>query len=163
MTAALILIAEAVIGKLAPLGASSLIELLVTGGFKLVTLLLTLKSQNQQGSKNMNSLFKAVLKEAADLVATGEAVAKKSGFVTLLPLLIGDAQDAPAIVSNWSDLATEATALIANPAADADLLAYATTLMGGSGTKATQIITAAATLVLSTVTNVTALVTAIKS
>lgn len=164
MSHVLIFIIEAILGKLSPLGASSTIELAVTLLLKGVTLVSSLfKPKQKQGSATMNPLFKAILKEVSDLVSSGEAIVAKSPFATLLPLLLQAGEDAPAIVSNWSDLKAEALALISNPAADADLLSYATSLVGGAGTKATQIITATATLVLSNITNVSALVTAIKS
>lgn len=148
-----------ILAKLAPLWENVAIQFLGELLSKGVTLLM--KPKTMEGTK-MNPLFKAVMQEGYDLFQTGEAIAGKQSFVSLLPLLIKDATDAPAVATNWSDLKTEAQALITNPAADEDLLAFATTLAGGSGSKPAAIVTASATLILSTITNVEALVAAIK-
>lgn len=96
----------------------------------------------------MNTLLKACLKEVCDLVATGRAIASKAGIATLLPLMVQDGEDVPLIIANWSDLKPELEALLANPASDADLLAYVSTLVAGQGGKAEAIVAASCKLLL---------------
>lgn len=110
----------------------------------------------------MNALLKAVLKEAADLFALGEDVIQKKSMALILPSLIQAGTDAAAISGNMSDLQVELNALITNPAADADLLAYATTLVSGESAKAQALVTAAAKLALDVTQDVTALIAAFK-
>jgi hypothetical protein len=108
----------------------------------------------------MNALLKAILKEAADLFALGEAVIAKKSFAIILPTLIQAGSDASAISGNIGDLQNELKALIFNPSADADLLAYATTLIPGESAKAQALVAAAAKLALDVATDVTNLVAA---
>lgn len=111
----------------------------------------------------MNALLKAILKEAADLYSLGEAVLQKKGLAIILPALIQAGTDASGIASNASDLSAELNALLTNPAADADLLAYATGLVGGDNAKAQKIIAASAKLALDVAVDVNGLIQALKT
>jgi hypothetical protein len=110
----------------------------------------------------MNVLLKAMLKELADLVAAGKDAAAKN-WGGLLGAVIGAGEDAPAIVSNWADLKPELAALLANPAADADLLAYGMSLLSGESAAVQAVIQASAKLLLDAGEDVVALVAAIKA
>lgn len=108
----------------------------------------------------MNVLLKAMLKEVLDLVVVGEnAVAKN--YSGLFTALVGAGEDVPAIVANFADLKPELEALLANPAADQDLLAYVEGLVGVG--KGAGIINASAKLLLDLGGDVSALVAAIQS
>lgn len=109
----------------------------------------------------MNPLLKAFLKEAADIVAAGRA-AIGSDWSKLFGALVQAGEDVPAIISNWADLKPELEALMSNPAADADLLAYATALVTGEGAKAEALIVASADLILTGAQKVEALLKAIQ-
>lgn len=111
----------------------------------------------------MNALLKAILKEISDLFQVGQDVVAKDSFSVILPILIEAGSDAAAVVSNLSDFQNELNALLSNPAADADLLTYAQTLVAGDSAKAQKIISAAAKLAIDLTGDVSALVSAIKS
>lgn len=110
----------------------------------------------------MNTFLKAVIKEAFDAEAIVADVVAKAWSK-----LVGDAiaagTDASAIVASIGSAKTELEALLTNPAADADLLAYVTTLAGGVNEKAQKIIAAASKLTLDNITGIEALVAAIKA
>lgn len=95
----------------------------------------------------MNSLLKAMLKEAMDFVAVGKKAVAKD-WAGLFSSLIGAGSDIPPIVANWSDLHPELQALLKDPASDADLLAYAVSLLGSESAAAQQVIVASADLIL---------------
>lgn len=97
----------------------------------------------------MNQLLKAVLKEAMDLVALGKA-AVAHNWSGVFTAAIGAGTDVPPIVSAWPDLKPELQALLTNPAADADLLAYAATLVGGESPETAAVVAAAADFLLTT-------------
>lgn len=109
----------------------------------------------------MNDLLKAFLKEAADIAVVGKAAAGKQ-WAGLFSAVVQAGEDVPAIVNNWADLKPELEALMSNPAADADLLAYAMGLVGGESAKAQAVISASADLLLSSVVKVNALIKAIE-
>lgn len=96
----------------------------------------------------MNTLLKAILKELADLAIVGQDVVGKQALAVILGALLQAGTDAPNIVSNIGDFKNELAALLVNPAADADLLAYATSLVSGDSVKAQGIIAAAVKLAL---------------
>lgn len=109
----------------------------------------------------LNPLLKAFLKEAIDVIAVGKAAAGKQ-WAALFSAVVQAGEDVPPIVANWADLKPELEKLLADPAADADLLAYAVGLVGGEDAKAQAIIVAAADLVLSGASKVSALIKAIE-
>lgn len=109
----------------------------------------------------MNPLLKAMLKEVSDVVAIGEAAVAKN-YAAILTAVIGAGEDVPSIISNWADLKPELLALLGNPAADADLLAYAMGLVGGVDAKAKAVITASADLILMSVEKIGALIAALE-
>jgi hypothetical protein len=113
----------------------------------------------------MNTLLKAVLKEVSDLVAAGVDLASKAGLPKILSDLLVAGEDIPAIlaVASSAELRSELQALVSNPAADADLLADVTALVSGDSAKAQKVIAASATLLLSSATNIAALVAAVQS
>lgn len=95
----------------------------------------------------MNALLKAVMKEAADAVKLGkDAVAKNWG--QLLVDGVGAAEDVASIVSNIGDAKAELEALTNDPAASADLLAYAQSLVSGEDAAVQKIVAASAKAVL---------------
>lgn len=102
------------------------------------------------------------MKEASDLFALGEDVINKQSLATILPHLIQAGTDVSGITGNISDFQAELAALLANPAADADLLAYAMTLVSGESAKAQALIQASAKLAIDVVLDVNALVAAFK-
>lgn len=110
----------------------------------------------------MNILLKAMLKEAFDLLAVGEAAVAKN-YTGLFGALLGAGEDVPAIVSNWADIKPELAALLANPAADADLLTYLTTELGVESAAVQQVVAASAKLLLDVGQDVQALVAAINA
>lgn len=109
----------------------------------------------------MNALLKALLKEAADLFVLGEEVLQKKSIFEIFPSLVKAGTDAALIPALLPDLQNELNALLTNPAADADLLAYANSLVTGDA-KAHAIISASAKLVLDLVTDVGGLLAAFK-
>lgn len=109
----------------------------------------------------MNPLLKAFLKEAIDLVAAGKAAVGKQ-WGALFAALVQAGEDVPPIVANWADLKPELEKLLADPAADADLLAYAVSLVGGESDKAKAVIVASAELVIVGAQKVAALISAIE-
>ena len=111
----------------------------------------------------MNVLLKAILKEVSDLVAVGVDIAGKQSLAVIFAALLQSGSDAPNIVANIGDFKAELDALLANPAADADLLAYATSLVSGDGAKAQSLISAAAKLALDLGADISALVAAFKA
>lgn len=72
----------------------------------------------------MNAFLKAALKEAYDLEQIGVSAFTKRELAALVPLLIQVGQDIPALITNWPTAEAELVALVSNPAADADLVAY---------------------------------------
>lgn len=112
----------------------------------------------------MNTLLKAILKEIDDLVQVGQAAVAKN-YTSVLTALIGAGEDVPAIVTNWADMSVELAALAANPAADADLLAYALTLksVAGLDAKAQAMIKDSASLLINLGTGVKQLVADLKA
>lgn len=110
----------------------------------------------------MNECIKAIVDEAVDVEATVVSVMKKD-FISLLPEVVKDATDGAAIASHLSTLKAEASALISDPAADADLLAYVSAKFAGDSSKAAKIIPAAAKLALDVVADAEALIAAVKS
>jgi len=121
-----------------------------------------LEFSKKKGDMTMNILLKAMLKEAMDLVATGEAAVKKN-WAGLFACLVQDGADAPALITNWADLKPEVEKLLVDPSADADLLAYAASLVGGESASAAAVISASADLILTAAIKVEALVVAIKA
>jgi hypothetical protein len=107
----------------------------------------------------MNSLLKGFIKEAFDLVAVGKDIAGKQ-WASLFGALVQSGEDVPAIVSSWADLKPELEALLANPAADSDLLSYVLGLVSGDSAKAQAVISASANLVLNVAINGDALLKA---
>lgn len=107
----------------------------------------------------MNQLLKAFLKEAADLVQVGKAATSKQ-YSLLFSALFQAGEDIPAIVSGFADLKPEIEKLLSDPAADADLLAYAAGLLGDDA-KGKAIIMASADLILTSALKVEALLKAI--
>lgn len=104
----------------------------------------------------MNSLLKALLKETMDLYAAGKAAVGKQ-WTGVFSALIQAGEDVPSIVANWPDLKAELEALMSNPAADSDLLAYAIGLVGGESVKAQAVIAASADLLLTGAVKIEAL------
>jgi hypothetical protein len=111
----------------------------------------------------MNTFLKAVVKEVADLEATGVAIFSKAGLLKLVPLFVKDGEDAVAVFSNASTAKAELQALLTDPAADADLLSYATSVFAGDNAKAQKVIAAASDLLLALVGKGEALASAIKT
>lgn len=109
----------------------------------------------------MNECIKSIVDEAFDVKATVQSVLAKD-YVSLLPELVKDAEDGSAVASNISDLKAEAQALVSNPAADADLLAYVTAKCAGDSSKAAKVIPAAAKLAIDMVTDAEAVIAAVK-
>jgi hypothetical protein len=95
----------------------------------------------------MNSLFKALLKEISDCVKTGEDLFAKNWSAVIADIVIAG-EDVPAIINNWSDIENEAKMLIDNPAADADLVAYAVGLCAGMQPAALNLIQTGAQVIL---------------
>lgn len=110
----------------------------------------------------MNVLLKAMLKEVCDLVAVGKAASGKQ-WGQVFGTLIAAGEDVPAIVANWVDLKPELEALLVNPAADADLLAYAAGLVAGEEEKAKKVIVASVDLILTGSQKVGALLSALQA
>lgn len=111
----------------------------------------------------MNTLLKAVMKEIADLVKVGKDVAAKCGLTVIMGDLFTAGTDVPSIIANIEDFKPELEALISNPSADADLLAYASGLVGGETAKAQAVVGASAKLLLNLGLDIKALVDAIES
>lgn len=111
----------------------------------------------------MNALMKALIKEAYDLEQTGAAALAKGSLAGLLPLLVQDGEDLPAVIANWGDGKAELAALVANPAADADLVAYALSLGWTSDVKAQAVIAACAEGALAVAQAVAKIVVAVKA
>lgn len=109
----------------------------------------------------MNSLLKAFLKEVFDLVAVGKDIVGKQ-YTSLFGALVQAGEDVPAIVANYADLKPELQALLANPSADADLLAYVAGLVAGDSAKAQAIISASCSLILNAAESGYALFEALK-
>lgn len=95
----------------------------------------------------MNVELKAMLKAVMDVVATGKAIAGKH-WDQLFACLVADGSDVPSIVANWADLKAEAQKLLSDPTADADLLAYAASLVGGESPAVAGVVVASADLFL---------------
>lgn len=110
----------------------------------------------------MNALMKALIKEAYDLEQTGASALSKSSLASLLPLLIQDGEDLPPVIANWADGKAELSALVSNPAADADLIAYGLSLGWTSDVKVQAVISACAQGALSVAQAVAAIVAALK-
>ncbi|MGZ3686666.1 MAG: hypothetical protein ACXWPM_00100 [Bdellovibrionota bacterium] len=111
----------------------------------------------------MNSFLKAIIKEAFDAEAIVVDIVAKS-WAKLLQDSVAAGMDAIALAGVVAQAKSDCEALLANPAADADLLAYVVSLSGGLGDAyAMGIITAAADLALKNVVGVEALVAAIKN
>lgn len=113
----------------------------------------------------MNTFLKAALKEAYDVEQIGVAALGKGGLAlaTLLPLLLVAGEDLPAVVSNAGDAGAEFKALIADPASDADLIAYGVSLGWTSDKKVQAIVARVATLGLHLVEDVSGLLGDLKS
>ncbi len=111
----------------------------------------------------MNVLLKAILKELSDLSALGVDIAGKQAAAVILSALLEAGKDVPGIVSNVGDFKVELDALLSNPAADADLLAYATSVVAGDSVKAMAIVSASAKLALDMASDISALVAAFKA
>lgn len=127
-----------------------------------VILHLVLFKRLQSKGNSMNSFLKAVLKEVYDLEQTGAAALSKSSLAGLLPLLIQDGEDLPAVIANWADAKVEFAALIANPAADADLIAYGLSLGWTSDKKVQAVVAACAQAVLHVAEDIAAILAATK-
>ncbi len=111
----------------------------------------------------MNSFLKAVIKEAFDAEALVADVVAKA-WSKIVSDAISAGSDAAAIAANLSSAKSDLQALISNPAADADLVAYVVSLSAGIGSaKAQAVIAASAKLVLDVIVDGEALVVAIKS
>ena len=111
----------------------------------------------------MNAFMKAALKEAYDIEQVGVAVVKKTPFVGLIPLLIVAGEDAVAVSANIGDAGAEFKALVADPASDADLIAYGLSLGWTSNAKVTLIIGDCAALGLANVQAISKLVADLKT
>ncbi len=96
----------------------------------------------------MNTLLKALLKEVMDLVTAGKAAVGKQ-YAAAFAALVTAGEDVPPIVQNWADLKPELQALLSNPASDADLLAHASSLVGGESPAVAAVVSASADFVLS--------------
>jgi hypothetical protein len=113
--------------------------------------------------RKMNQFLKAVIKEAFDAETLVVDVVQKA-WAKLLGDAVTAGTDAIALAGTVSTAQAELQALISNPAADADLLAYVASLGAGlSDQKAQAIISSLATLVLHVVTDSAAFVAAIKA
>lgn len=110
----------------------------------------------------MNECIKAIIDEAADVEATVVSVMKKD-YTALIPELVKDAMDGKSVVDHLSSLKAEAQALVSDPAADADLLAYVAAKFAGDSSKAAKVIPAAADFMIAMVSKGEALLVAIKS
>lgn len=97
-----------------------------------------------------------------DLVAVGRAAVAKN-WSGLFSALVGAGEDTPPIISNWSDLKPELEALLANPEADADLVAYAASLFSTESASAQEIIKASVDLLLTIASKTATLVKAIEN
>lgn len=124
---------------------------------------LLIKRAYEPKGNSMNTFLKACLKEAYDLEQTGAAALSKTAFAGLLPLLIQDGEDLPALIANWADAKVELGALVANPAADADLVAYGLSLGWSSDKKVQAVIADVAALVLSAAEGIAKLVADLKA
>lgn len=111
----------------------------------------------------MNALMKALLKEAFDLEQTGAKALSKASLAVLLPLLIQDGEDVPAIIANWSDAKAELSALVSNPAADSDLVAYGISLGWSGDAKVQAVISACAQGALAVAQAVATIIAATKA
>jgi hypothetical protein len=94
-----------------------------------------------------NVFFKAVLKSVMDLYAVEQAAVAKN-LNALFTALVPVGMDIPTLVSNYTDAKPELQALLADPTADADLLAYAASLVGGQSPQVVAIISTSVDFVL---------------
>lgn len=96
----------------------------------------------------MNALLKACVDEAFDLAHAGEAALAKD-YPTAITNVIKACEEVPAIVADAPDAKAELEALMKDPAADADLLAYvAGKAVGADAGKLEKIVASAADLAL---------------
>jgi hypothetical protein len=93
----------------------------------------------------MNPELKASIKEGLDLEALTKAIIAKN-YAAAIGLVMTCIQDATGLIAGWTkaEWLAELKGLLANPAADADLVAdiAATASVGGNSTKATAVIAA---------------------
>lgn len=111
----------------------------------------------------MSQELKALLSIAFNLYQIVAAVINKQSIIVAIvgqitPLI----SNVTAASANWSDLNAEWKALGSSPAADADLLAFMTTLVG-SGTKAALLVGAVGKFVEDGVVDISAVVAAVKA
>jgi DNA uptake protein ComE-like DNA-binding protein len=110
----------------------------------------------------MNQFLKAVIKEAFDAEALVVDVVAKA-WTKLLQDAVTSGMDAVSLAGTVSSAKAELEALLADPSADADLLAYVVGLSAGLGdAKAQAIVAASAKLALDVVVDCEALVAAVK-
>jgi hypothetical protein len=113
----------------------------------------------------MNTELKAMIQTVFDIVSVVKGAIAKENFVTaLLPALYKIAADIPAVVSNWSDLQAEVSAL-SGASADADLVAFVVSQVAGvtSNAQAQSVISAALDLIVCVGQKAIALEQAIKN
>jgi DNA-binding NarL/FixJ family response regulator len=110
----------------------------------------------------LNAMLKPIVKALVDgekAVAAGIAkdwsALGQAGVAVLM--------DIPALIAGAPQFEADLQALLVDPAADADLLAYVVLSLEGQDEKAKKIIAAAADLLLSTVVKTKVLVEAVKS
>lgn len=112
----------------------------------------------------MNSFLKALVQELYDVVQAGGDLVSKQ-YSALVSAGVKCGMDLPALVSSVGSAQGDLQALLSNPAADADLLAFVVGLVGNAS-QAAAVVSASADLALSALSlepKVVALVNAIKN
>lgn len=121
------------------------------------------KALETERNTGMNVFLKACLKEVFDLEQAGAAALSKTAFAGILPLLIQTGEDIPSVIANWATAKAELEALLKDPSADADLIAYGISLGWTSDKKVQLIIGDVAALVLSNAQGIAKLLADLKA
>lgn len=95
----------------------------------------------------MNVFLKSALKAAMDAAVAGKDAISKNWSKFFMDL-VALGEDVPTVISNLSTAKPELEALLANPSADADLLAYGASLVGGESPAVAAVVSASADLLL---------------